>query len=207
MKNTLIQLTVSLLFFTPAMSHANETHLQRGSYHSAGEILMKGQGGWDALSVDPAAHRLFVSHADRVVVIDTLENHVVKEVLDTPGVHCIALAPDLKKAFSTNGKDGTVSVISLDSLATKTKIKVGEKPDAIVYEPASHDVYAFNGNGNSVSIIDGQSERVVATVALSGKPEFAIADSTTHRIFVNIEDKNSLSALDIDRNEIKCASS
>lgn len=199
MKDTIVRI---MLFssltavVTSSISRADHVGSTSAGYHAAGEIMIKGQGGWDALSIDPEAHRLFVSHADRIVVIDTLKNQVIKEIPDTPGVHGIALAPDLKKAFSTNGKEGMVSVIDLNALTTKTKVKVGENPDAIVYDSNSHQVYAFNGNGNSVSIIDGATDRVIATVNLPGKPEFAIADPATHRIFVNIEDKNSLSAID-----------
>jgi DNA-binding beta-propeller fold protein YncE len=199
MKNTSLRLTILstfLAFAVPLSVWADDIKSKAPNYHAAGEIPIKGQGGWDALAIDPDAHRLFVSHADRVVVIDTLKNQVIKEILDTPGVHCIAIAPDLKKAFSSNGKEGKVSVISLETLATKTKIKVGEKPDAIIYAPESQEVYAFNGNGNSVSVIDGKKEREIATLPLPGKPEFAIGDPATHQIFVNIEDKNSVAVLD-----------
>lgn len=202
-----LRLSLAALFLTligalSSVGQGETLKMHAASFHSAGEIPFKGQGGWDALSIDSETHRLFVSHADRVVVIDTLKNQVVKEILDTPGVHGIALAPDLKKAFSSNGKEGKVSVIDLETLTAKTKIKVGEKPDAIVYDSIAHEVYAFNGNSNSVSIIDAVSERVIATVVLPGKPEFAIADAVGHKVYVNIEDKNSLTALDSKTHKI-----
>lgn len=172
------------------------------SYHRLAEIPIGGKGGWDYLNVDPDSHRLYVSHSDRIVVVDTETNRVIKEILDTPGIHGVALATDLKKGFSSNGKEGTVSVINLETLTSKAKIKVGENPDAILYEPTQHEIYAFNGRSKSVSIIDAENEQVIATVGLPGKPEFAAVDTHAHRVFVNIEDKNEVIALDTQNHSI-----
>jgi YVTN family beta-propeller protein len=166
------------------------------SYRAVMEIPIKGQGGWDALTVDSDSHRLFVSHSDRVIVIDTQANKVIKEIQDTPGVHGIAVAPDLEKAFSSNGKENKVSVIDLKTLTTKNKIAVGEKPDAIVYNSKTREVYVFNGDGHSCSVISAVTEKVVATIELPGQPEFAVVSPAEHRVFVNIENKNSVAALD-----------
>lgn len=171
-------------------------------YHSLSEIPIKGQGGWDALTVDSDNHRLFVSHFDRVVVIDTKENKVIKEITGTLGVHAIALAPDLKKAYSSDGKANSVSVIDLDKLEIKTKIKVGENPDAIVYVANTNEVYAFNGKSNSASVINAKTDKVIATIALPGKPEFAVVDENTHRVYLNIEDKNSIVGIDTQTHKI-----
>jgi YVTN family beta-propeller protein len=165
-------------------------------------LTMGGVGGWDDLSIDSASHRLFVSHSDRVVVIDTVKKKVVKEIPDTPGVHGIALAPGLGKAFSSNGKEGKVSVIDLTTLSTKGKIPVGENPDAILFEPKTKEVYVFNGKSHSASVIDAASEKVVATIPLSGKPEFAAADPEDGRVFVNIADKNEVAAIDTAKHAV-----
>ena len=204
MKKRLSLLGILSLFFlslAPRLAFASESSAG-GSYHAAGSIAIKGQGGWDALSIDPESHRLFVSHADRVVVINTLKNEVIKEIQGTPGVHCIALAPDLKKAFATNGKEGKVSVINLETLEIKSKVKVGEKPDAVVYDSISHEVYVFNADSSSLTIIDGRTENVVATVALPGQPEFAVADSANHRVYVNLENKNAIAVIDTSTHKV-----
>ncbi len=192
-----VSLAVSGLVTTPA--HASPPP---PAYHADQEIIFGGVGGWDDLSVDPASARIFLSHADRVVVFDTEKSAVIKEILDTPGVHGIALAPDLKKAWSSNGKENKVSVIDLVTLTTRSKISVGENPDAIVYEPGHHEVYAFNGRSRSASIIDARADQVAATLPLPGKPEFAVADPEAHRVFVNIEDKNSIVAIDTENHKI-----
>src|SRR5437762_6287529 len=130
---------------------------QDGLYRFAREIPVGGEGGWDYLSVDSAAHRLYVSHATKVVVIDTQADKVIGEIADTPGVHGFAIAADLGRGFSSNGRENKVSIVDLKTLKTIQKVETGEGPDAILYEPGRHEVYAFNGKGKSATVFDAQS--------------------------------------------------
>lgn len=203
MKNQLNLTTIVIsTLLSSTLVHAQEKGGSFPPYHAISEIPIQGQGGWDYLSINPDSHHLFVSHSDRISVVDTEKNKLVKEIPDTPGVHGIALALDLKKAFSSNGKEGKVSVIDLNTLTTKGKITVGENPDAIVYEPIMQEVYVFNGRSKTVSVIDAKTERVIATIRLSGKPEFAVVDPKNHRIFVNIEDRNAITTLDTQNHSV-----
>ena len=142
-------------------------------YRFLREIPVGGDGGWDYLSVDATNHRLYVSHATKVVVIDTRSDAVVGEIADTPGVHGIALAPQLGRGFVSNGKENTVSIVDLATLKTTAKVATDKNPDAILFEPGRKEVYAFNGRGQNATVIGAESGRVVATVPLGGKPEFA----------------------------------
>ncbi len=175
---------------------------QDGPYHFAREIPIGGEGGWDYLTVDSAAHRLYVSHATKVVVVDTQTSKVIGEITDTPGVHGIALAVDLGRGFVSNGRENKVSVVDLKTLKTLQKVDTGENPDAILYEPSHKEVYAFNGRGKSATVIDAQSAKVVATIPLEGKPEFAQADAKAGRIYVNMEDLNAIKAIDIAKHAV-----
>jgi hypothetical protein len=38
-----------------------------------GEIAIGGEGGWDYLTIDSAARRLYVSHGTHAVVIDPMQ--------------------------------------------------------------------------------------------------------------------------------------
>jgi hypothetical protein len=169
---------------------------QDGPYHAGKEIPIGGEGGWDYLSVDPAAHRLYVSHATHVVVIDTQTNKVVGDIPDTPGVHGFAIAADLGKGFSSNGRENKAGIVDLKTLKLIQKVDTGENPDAILYEPGRHEVYTMNGRGKSSTVIDAQSGKVVATIPLQGKPESAQADSQAGKVFVNIEDMNTIQVID-----------
>jgi DNA-binding beta-propeller fold protein YncE len=169
---------------------------QEGPYRFAKEIPVGGEGGWDYLSVDPAAHRLYVSHGTKVVVIDTQANKLAGEIADTPGVHGFAIAPDLGRGFSSNGRENKASIVDLKTLKTIQKIDTGENPDAIVYEPGRHEVYTMNGRGKSATVFDAQNGKVVATIPLGGRPEFAQADSKAGKLYVNIEDLSAIKVID-----------
>src|SRR6266849_6422795 len=169
---------------------------QDGPYHAGKEIPVGGEGGWDYLSVDPAAHRLYVSHATHVVVIDTQTNKIVGDIPDTPGVHGVAIAADLGRGFSSNGRENKASMFDLKTLKLIQKIDTGENPDAILYEPARKEIYTMNGRGKSATVIDAQTGKVVATIPLEGKPESGQADSKAGKVYVNIEDMNAIQVID-----------
>jgi YVTN family beta-propeller protein len=172
------------------------------SYQLQTVIQVGGEGGWDYLTMDSDARRLYVSHATSVVVIDTAQNKMVGEIADTPGVHGIAIAHGLNKGFTTNGRENKSSVVDLTTLKTVAKIETGTNPDGMLYVPSREEVYIFNGRGQSASVIDAKANSVIATINLNGKPEFAAVDEQMGRIFNNLEDKNELIAIDLKSHEV-----
>ena len=151
---------------------------------------------WDYVSVDAAAHRLYVAHRERVDVIDTRDHKLVLQLAPTPGVHGAAAASDLNRVFTSNGADGTVGVFDATSGQLLQTVKAGKNPDAIVYEPVTHRVFAFNGGSSDVTVIDARSLKVLAaSIPAPGTPEFAVVDGHG-RVFFNIEDKSELAVLD-----------
>lgn len=171
-------------------------------YHLLKEITVGADGGWDYLSVDAAARRLYVSHATKVVVIDLDKNEVVGEVTDTPGVHGLAIAPDLQRGFASNGQESKASIVDLKTLKTLSKVSTGANPDAILYEPGQQEVYTFNGRGKSATVFEATTGKVVATIPLSGKPEFSTTDTKAGRVYVNIEDKNEVAVIDTKTHKV-----
>jgi hypothetical protein len=171
-------------------------------YHVATTYKVGGEGGWDYLTMDSDARRLYISRATHVIVLDADSGKSVGDIADTPGVHGIALAPEVGKGFISNGREGTVSVFDIKTLATSNKVKVGENPDAILYDPATKRVFTFNGRSQDSTAIDAASGKVLGTIKLDGKPEFAASDAKGE-IFVNIEDKSELVAIDPNKLEVK----
>jgi DNA-binding beta-propeller fold protein YncE len=169
---------------------------QNPTYRLITEIPVGGEGGWDYLAEDAAAHRLYVSHGTRVVVIDMTTNAVVGEIDSLPGVHGFALAPELGLGFASNGRENTAAFVDLKTLAITKRVETGENPDAILYVPGFQQVYTFNGRGHSATVIDAKSGAVVATIPLPGKPEFAVFDPGAGRIYNNIEDQNEIVVID-----------
>lgn len=171
-------------------------------YHLINTYKLGGEGGWDYLNLDSSSRRLYISRATHVIVIDADSGKPVGDIPDTPGVHGIALAPEFGRGFISNGREGTVTIFDLQSLKAITKVKAGENPDAILYDPASKRVFAFNGRSHDATAIDAASGNVLGTIKLEGKPEFAVSDAKG-MIFVNIEDKSQIDAIDPNKLEVK----
>jgi DNA-binding beta-propeller fold protein YncE len=161
-----------------------------------------GDGSWDYLTADAAARRLYISRATHVVVLDLDSGKTVGDIPDTPGVHGIALAPELGRGFVSNGREGTVSIFDMKTLATSSKVKVGDNPDAILYDPATKRVFTFNGRSQDSTAIDAEKGTVLGTIKLDGKPEFAASDGKGG-IWVNIEDKSELVSIDPNKLVVK----
>ena len=164
-------------------------------YHILKKISIGGDGGWDYLTMDSVGRRLYVARATRVMVIDIDDGKLVGEIPNTQGVHGVALLPKRNRGFTSNGGDNSVTVFDLKTLKETNRIKVGQKPDAILYDPETSRIYTCNGGSKDITAIDAETEKVVGTIKLDGRPETAVSDEKG-RLFVNLEDTNELLALD-----------
>lgn len=164
-------------------------------YHVAKKVVLGGEGGWDYLTCDSAARRIYISHSTHVVVVDADSGAVVGDIPNTPGVHGIAFAPEFNRGFTSNGRDNSVTIFDLKTLKEVDRVAVGKNPDAIMYETVSKRVFTFNGAGQDATALDASTGKVAGTIALGGKPEFAVTDDKGH-VYVNIEDKSEVVQLD-----------
>ncbi len=170
-------------------------------FHVVKTWQVGGEGRWDYLTVDPEARRLYISRTDYVLVLNTDDGTVAGQVRHTPGVHGIASVPSLGRGFTSNGNEGTLSVFDLKDFQTIGKVKAGKKPDAIIYDPASKQIFAFNGKSDDLSAVDAAiavdltSESDSRSLALGGKPEYATADGRGN-VYVNLEDKSEVVRID-----------
>src|SRR5215471_6294627 len=174
----------------------------KDAYQPLSEIPIGGEGGWDILTIDPTANRLYLSHSTKVVVVDLSKNTVDGEIADTPGVHAFVAVPEVRRGFSSNGKESKSSVVDLTTLKTTSKVDTGPNPDAVVYEPRHDEVYVFNHTGNSVTVINAKAATVSATIPLGGNPEFAVVDEAAGRVYCNIEDKSEVAVIDTAKHEV-----
>lgn len=159
------------------------------------KIPVGGEGGWDYLTVDSEARRLYVSHGTRVEVIDLDAEKVVGQIADTAGVHGIALVPESGRGYTSNGKSNNATIFDMKTLKILGQVPTGNKPDAVIYDPASKRVFTFNGDGNSATAINAADGKVAGTVDLGGGPEYAAADGAG-KVFVNLEEENMTVAFD-----------
>src|SRR5215510_3842728 len=154
---------LALLLLVVATAPANGSRTQKSSdaksasgYHLLKKIDVGGEGGWDYLYVDSSARRLYVSRSTRVMVFDADTGQSAGEIPDTPGVHGIAIADDLGRGFTSNGRDGSVTIFDPKSLKSIGKVKVGTNPDCIIYDSATHRVFAFNRGSSDASAIEAK---------------------------------------------------
>jgi YVTN family beta-propeller protein len=166
-----------------------------GGHNIIKKIPIPGEGSWDYLTVDDGARRLYVSHGTQVEVLDVDSGAIVAKIPNTPGVHGIAIAPELGRGFISNGQSSTVTIFDLKTLNKISEVPTGKKPDAIIYDPATSRVFAFNGGSNSVTVIEAADGKVAGTIELGGGPEFAAADGAGH-VFDNLEDESLVLKID-----------
>src|SRR6266404_1731922 len=184
----MIALFVSLLMTTAVFAGPS-------GYHVARTYKIGGEGGWDYLTVDSKARRVYISRGTHVMVVDADTFAVVGDIPNTNGVHGIAVVADLDKGFTSNGRDNAVTVFDLKTLKVLATVPVGKNPDAILYDPSSKRVFTLNGASHDTTAIDAKTNTVAGTIALGGKPEFAVADEKGH-VYVNVEDKNEIVQFD-----------
>src|SRR6476659_7927309 len=164
-------------------------------YKVINKIKIGGTGGWDYLTLDSGARRLYVSHSTMVHVVDPDSGKVVGQIGQLHGVHGIALAPDLNKGFITNGQSNSVTIFDLKTLAKVGEPQTGQNPDSVCFEPKTKRIFTFNGRSSDSTAIDHKTNEVIKSLPLNGKPEECTPDGTG-KIYVNLEDSNEIVEID-----------
>lgn len=188
--SAILVFTISVVASAPAQT----------GYSVIKKISIAGTGGFDYLTVDEGARRLYVSHGMQVEVLDIDSLTLVGTVPKTPGVHGIAIAPELGRGFVSDGQSSTVTIFDLKTLKAIAEVPTGQKPDAIIYDPATSRVFAFNGESKSATAIDAATGKVAGTINLDGGPEFAAADGKGF-VYNNLEEESQV--LKINSRELK----
>lgn len=185
-----LMLVTACLFLPAAPSAAGP------SYHVVQEIQIGGEGGWDYVIGDSDASRLYVSHSTKIVVVDMKTGTVVGEIADTPGVHGIALAPDLGRGFTSNGRANSSTIVDLKTLKPLGIVATGANPDSIRYLADRKEVWTFNHTGGSITAFDPRSGAVIATIEIGGTLEEAVEDPAARRVYVNVENEGAIAVVD-----------
>jgi YVTN family beta-propeller protein len=192
MKKTLSLLLIGFCFTTVICQ----------TYKISKTINIVGDEGWDYLAVDEVNQHLFVSHGSVVNVVDLKSDKTIATIPDTKGVHGIAIANDINKAFITDGKDNAVTIINLKTFELIEKLPiVGQNPDAILYDAFSRKVFTFNAKSNDATVLDAVTNKVVKTISLGGNPEFSVTN-TKGLIYVNIENISEIKTIDAKTLEV-----
>jgi DNA-binding beta-propeller fold protein YncE len=160
---------------------------------------IKGDGGTDYVTVEPATGRVFVSRSTHMMVVEGATGKVLGDIPNTPGVHGAGIVTKVGHGFTTNSGDQTVTMFDLKTLAVIKQIKVGPGLDGIMYDQSDDKIILTNHSRpiGTLTAIDPTTGDIVATVELEDTaPEGAAADGKGH-IFVNNEGKNTIQVIDV----------
>lgn len=176
--------------------------LQAGTgYKVETRYPVPGNGGFDYVTIDSDARRLYLSHGTQVDVIDPDSGKLIGTIADTPGVHGVALASEFKHGFTSNGRENKVSMFDPTTLQLINKIEVGKGPDGIYYDPGTKRIFTNNHGSHDITAIDAKTGQVVGTVKVEGDGESAVvADGV---VYVNLEDTNEVAVFDPKSLEVK----
>lgn len=175
---------------------------QQPAYHQTAKIDLPGDGKWDYLKMDEDKHRLFISHFDKVQVVDIATGKPAGEITGLNGVHGIALVKKAGKGYITNGTTNTLTVFDYSSLKVLTTIPVNvKKPDCIIYDEFSGNIYAFGNGSGEAAVIDVKADKEIKVIPIGGESEFAVADGKG-MIYNNLEDKSEIVAIDVKAGKV-----
>ena len=172
------------------------------NYTLAKKIAVPGTGGWDYISVDEAGRRVYISHATQVDVLDADSLTLVGTIPNTPGVHGIAVASEFGRGYVSAGRADAVVPFDLKTLKPLPEIRVGKKPDAIIYEPFTKRIYVMNGDSNNITVLNAADGALAGTIDLGGGPEFAVSDGKGN-LWVNLEEQNETLHIDVNTLKVK----
>ena len=176
---------------TQAVS-AEQAH---SGYHLKKTIHVPGTEGWDYISIDSSARRLYIGRGQYLQVVDIDTGRLIAQLTDMPGVHGVALVPELRRGFTVNGEDNSSTMLDLDKLKALARISTGKVPDSYAYDQTTQRVFIMNSAGNNATAIDATTGSAAGTIPFAGQPEFAVSDGKGE-VFVNITDKNQMLAFD-----------
>ena len=192
-----ISFVIALLFFAVTLS----AHAQSSPYKVIDHWKLTDAGGWDYLLVDSPAHRVYITRGDHVDAVDSKTGKLLGTITGLHGTHGVALNPDGKTGYISDGGGNAVVVFDRSNFSTLATIPAGTNPDCIIYEPATNSVWAFNGRSHDITVIDAASQKVVATIPVPGKPEFAVSDGKGN-VYNNIEDKSEIVKIDARTHQV-----
>lgn len=175
------------------------TEVTRAQSFTVQKFDIKGEGGTDYVSVEPATGRVFVSRSNHMMVVEGATGRVLGDIQNLPGVHGAGFSSKAGHGFTTNSGDQTVTMFDLKTLAVLRTITVGPGLDGIMYDAPDDKIILTNHSRpiGTLTALDPETGDIVATVELEDTaPEGAAADGKGH-IFVNNEGTNTIQVIDV----------
>jgi YVTN family beta-propeller protein len=180
-------LSLALLGF-PAIAQAGSAYAVDSTLHVEGDL------GWDLLTVDDSTGNLFLTHGDRIQVVDLGSGKLLGTVSGLKGAHDVTLVGS--RGFATSGKDSSVVVFDRNTYEVLQRFPAGgAKPDAMAYDRDANRIFVGLGGSDALSVIDPATSKIVGKIALPGNPELMVVGDK-NRLFVAIESKSQIAVVD-----------
>jgi DNA-binding beta-propeller fold protein YncE len=170
--------------------------LTAAGYRVVKRIPVAGDTGWDYVTADTDGRRLYVLHGIEVVVLDLDTGAAVAKITGQRGLHGVAVAREVGRGFISATDPGSVTIFDLKTLAVIDKVRVGDDPNGIIYDPKTKRVFSADRGSKRVTAIDATTGKIAATSGdLGGRTEHLAADGDGH-VFLNMQDLGTLLKLD-----------
>jgi YVTN family beta-propeller protein len=171
-------------------------------YQLAKTVKLGAPDRWDYLTFDSSSNRVFISHSDRLTVVDAKSGKIVGTVDDIPGgTHGIGIVPSVGRGYTDDGKAGVAWAFDLKTLKKIAEIKAQPDADGITYDSVSGHIFVIDGDSGKITVIDPKTNAVVTTIDGGGGLEFGVADGQGH-FFVNGAEKGAILRIDTANDKI-----
>jgi DNA-binding beta-propeller fold protein YncE len=187
---------------------ADTAEYKSGATAAAGDQLLKQVGAidlpgptgkrFDYLTIDYDRNLLLSTHlgAGLLYAIDLRTNKLVKIFRDLPGIEGVEIAPDVKKAYTSDWQENKIGVIDLEQMSLIKKLPTESKPDGIAYAAPFHKIYVSDERAHAEAVVDVTKDEVITTLHFgseTGNPRY---DPASKRVYVNLQDKNVIAEID-----------
>ncbi len=192
-----MKLRVALIVVFGMLCSAAMANDAGGPYKLLKSVTVGGDGGWDYVSVDADARRLYVSRGDRIEVFNVDSLQKVGEIPDTPNVHCVAWDKESGHGFTSDGnrENPSVTMFDIKTLKVIKTISVTGRPDGIFFEPFTKHIFVESHSDPNETVIDPADGTVLGTIDLGGEPEQGASDGHGH-VYVNLESTSEVVVVD-----------
>ncbi|MEA3014737.1 MAG: hypothetical protein QOD42_3282 [Sphingomonadales bacterium] len=181
--------------FLVAAALAAPTFASGPPHYSVTGSIQGPDGGWDLLTVDPVAHRLFIARGANVMMVDLGHANRVSAFGTADRGHAAVPIPGGSRLLLTSGRDGRARIYDIGSGTLVADVAVGRNPDAAIWDARLAAVLVMNAADGTVSVVDPAHGRVTRTIQLAAGLELAALDEHG-TLFVNNEETGQIHVVD-----------
>jgi YVTN family beta-propeller protein len=172
------------------------------SYQLTRTVQLGAPDRWDYIVYDAPSHRVYVSHGDRISVVDGHSGQIIGQVEGMPGgTHGIAISHATGLGYTDDGRAGQAVAFNLRTLKVVKRLKANDDADAVTIDPTTGHVFVVDGDPGTLTVIDPKTDSTIATVNVGSKLEYAVAGDNG-KVYVNGEEKKILYRVDTASNQV-----